>query len=254
MDTPDERRDVILRIARERGRLESADVARELGVSLETMRRDLRILDQAGQIRRSHGGFMPTEVGRFENSLQLRETTNTGEKHEIAREGARLIRMASTIFLDEGVVPNFLIRHLPVDRVLTVVTTSLPNALEISETTDHEVVLAGGRIRRKTRGVVGRWSTDMLSEIYVDLAFIGTNGVSLNHGLTTPDPEVAATKEAALKHARKTALLCEHTKFGVTSFARFGGVEDLDYVVTGRELPPSSASRYGRLGPRVLRV
>jgi DeoR family transcriptional regulator, fructose operon transcriptional repressor len=252
--SPTERRMVLVRMARERGRLEAADAAREVGISLETLRRDLRILEQEGLVRRTHGAFMPTEIGRFENPLHRRESTNTAEKKAIAEHGARLIGMASTVFLDEGIVPNFLIRHLPVDRVLTVVTTSLPTALEISETTHHEILLAGGRVRRTTHGVVGPWSTAALADVYVDVAFIGTNGVSLTHGLTTPDPEVAATKAAALKHSRFSALLCEHVKFGVTSFARFGGVEDLDCIVSGRELSPAMATRYGRLGPKVVRV
>lgn len=251
---PPERREAIVRMAREHGLLEVAPLAQELGVSPETLRRDLRLLDREGQIRRDHGTFSPTEIGRFEYPLHQREITHAHEKKEIARQAAALIGTASTIFLDEGVVPNYVIGHLPVDRVLTVVTTSLRTALAVSEATPHEVIIAGGRVRRKTYAAVGPWTASMLGDIFVDLAFIGTNGASTTHGLTTPDPEVAAAKQAALTRAHVAVLLCEHAKFGVVAFSRFGAIEDLDVIVTGRGLTPAIAERYSKLGPRVIRV
>lgn len=251
---PPERREAIVRMAREHGLLDAAPVAQELGVSPETLRRDLRLLDQQGQIRRNHGTFAPTEIGRFEHSLHQRENTNSREKKEIARQAAALIGTASTIFLDEGVVPYHVVGHLPVDRILTVVTTSLRTALAISEATPHDVTIVGGRVRRKTYAAVGPWTASMLGDIFVDLALIGTNGASTTHGLTTPDPEVAAAKQAALARAHVKVLLCEHAKFGVAAFSRFGAIQDLDVIVTGRELTPAIAERYSRLGPRMLRV
>lgn len=251
---PADRREAIVSMARERGLVEAAAAAQELGVSPETLRRDLRLLDREGQIRRSHGVFTPTEVGRFEFPLHQRENTGPLEKKEIARQAVELIGTASTIFLDEGVVPYYMIRHLPVNRILTVVTTSLRTALAVSEATPHEVIIVGGRIRRKTSAVVGPLTAGILNNIFVDLAFIGTNGVSTTHGLTTPDPEVAATKHAVLANAHIKVLLCEHAKFGVVGFSRFGDVKDLDVIVTSRELTPAIAARYNRLGPKVIRV
>lgn len=249
-----ERRIEILRLAREGGRRETVDAARRLGVSVETLRRDLRALEQEGQVLRSHGGFVAAETGRFEQPLGERATSESAQKRRIVAGAATLVDEASTVFLDEGVVPTMLVRHLPVDRVLTVVTPSLPTAAAVLETTPHELVMVGGSVRRVSHGAVGQWTVEFLRRCFVDVAFLGTNGVSLDSGLTTPDPEVAAMKRVALENARLRVLMCEHLRFGVTSFSRFAGIEELTHIITGRELSRAKAQRYGAEGPRVLRV
>lgn len=244
----------ILRLAREGGRHDNLAAARQLGVSVETLRRDLRALEQDGQILRDHGGFVAAETGRFEQELGDRETSEAEQKRRIVASAAVLLSGADTVFLDEGVVPTMLVRHLPVDRVLTVVTPSLPTATAVLETTRHELVMVGGTVRRVSHGAVGQWTVELLRRCFVDVAFLGANGVSIDSGLTTPDPEVAAMKRVALENARMRVLLCEHLRFGVTSFSRFAGVDELTHIVTGRELSRSRAQRYGAEGPRVLRV
>ena len=249
-----QRRAEILRLAREGGRRETVASARRLGVSVETLRRDLRTLEQEGQILRSHGGFVAAETGRFEQELGDRDASESEQKRRIVASAAGMLSEASTVFLDEGVIPTMLVRHLPVDRVLTVVTPSLPTATAVLESTRHELVMVGGTVRRVSHGAVGQWTVEFLRRCYVDVAFLGANGVSLDNGLTTPDPEVAAMKRVALENSRMRVLLCEHLRFGVTSFSRFAGIEELTHIVTGRELSRSRAQRYGAEGPRVLRV
>ncbi|MFC9558109.1 DeoR/GlpR family DNA-binding transcription regulator [Agromyces sp. NPDC056965] len=243
----------IVALARSSGRLDVLATAQLLQVSPETLRRDLRLLENRGLIRRTYGAILPTEVGRYETDMSTRETNDADEKIAIASGAVELIEGASTIFLDEGVLPRLISVQLPADRSLTVVTPSLPIASELAAAAIHEVIILGGRVRPKTLGTVDQWGIDMLNRLMVDLAFVGTNGVSIERGLTTPDPAVAAAKHAALNASRQTALVSEHTKFGVTSFVKFADVSDFDYIVTGTQLPLSTASRLSRLGPRVLR-
>ncbi len=228
--------------------------SRLMQVSVETLRRDLRVLENAGQIRRSHGVFVPTEIGRHENPMSVREVNDADQKQRIAQVAASLIGEATTLYLDEGVIPRFMVRHLPVDRVLTVVTASLPTAMALVEATAHDVVVVGGAVRRKTLATLGGIGTGPTAGLFVDLAIMGTNGVSVEHGLTTPDPEVARVKEAAMWASRRRILICEHLKFGVVSFARFAELADIGHIVTGAELPRSMARRFEAAGPTVLRV
>lgn len=156
------------------------------------------------------------------------------------------------MYLDEGFSPRLIAERLA-DQELTVVTSSLLAAEALADSSTVTVLLLGGRMRGRTLATVDHWAVDMLSSLVIDVAYLGTNGISLDHGLTTPDLAVAAVKQTAVRVARRRILVAAHSKFGVTSFCRFANVGDFDTIVTGTELPAAEARRYEALGPTVLR-
>lgn len=109
-------------------------------------------------------------------------------------------------------------------------------------------------MRGRTLATVDHWATGMLAGLVIDVAFLGTNGISVEHGLTTPDPAVAAVKQTAVKVARRRILVAAHSKFGADSFCRFAEVADFETIVTGSELSVTDAERYEALGPAVVRT
>jgi DeoR/GlpR family transcriptional regulator of sugar metabolism len=244
----------ILAIVRREGRLDVAPGAARLGITPETLRRDLRALERVGQIRRSYGAAFPVESSRFEIPLDLRENANSEEQARIAEAGAAQLGHAQTIFVDEGYLPQLVARALPDDRPLTIVTASLPAANELAQRREIEVLLLGGRVRGATLGTVDHWTTNMLSSFVIDLAFIGANGISTEHGLTTPDPAVAAVKRAAIAVSRQRIFVGTHTGFGVASFSRFAEIGEFAKLVTGEQLSPNRAQLFAQYGPKVLRV
>ncbi|NUK15405.1 DeoR/GlpR family DNA-binding transcription regulator, partial [Streptomyces lunaelactis] len=124
----DERRRAILAVARRNGSVEVAAVAAELAVSLETVRRDLRVLEENGLVRRTHGGAYPVESAGFETTLAARTTRHVPKKARIAAAAVELLGEAETVFIDEGFTPQLIAEALPQDRPLTVVTASLATA------------------------------------------------------------------------------------------------------------------------------
>ncbi|MBW3069263.1 MULTISPECIES: DeoR/GlpR family DNA-binding transcription regulator [unclassified Actinomyces] len=248
------RREALIRELRERGEMEVSELPGRFGVSVETIRRDLRHLESSGRIIRTYGRVAAAESATYETSRAFRSSHNAGEKDRIARAAVACLGHAETVFLDEGNQPALVGRALPEDRTLTVVTTSLPTAIELAERPRYTVIAVGGRIRPKTLGAVDHWATAMLARIEPDLAFIGANGITDDGWLTTPDPAVAAVKEAALTVAHRTILVGSHTKFGHSTFVRFGHVRSLERIITGRELRAATARRLGALGPQVERV
>ncbi|MFF1879692.1 DeoR/GlpR family DNA-binding transcription regulator [Leifsonia sp. NPDC058230] len=244
----------ILDIVRREGRLDVAPGAARLGITPETLRRDLRALERIGHIRRSYGAAFPVESSRFETPLDFRENANSEEKARIADAAAGQIGHAQTIFIDEGFLPQLVARALPDDRPLTVVTASLPAANELAQRREVEVFLLGGRVRGTTLGTVDHWATTMLQSFVIDLAYIGANGISTEHGLTTPDPAVAAVKRAAVAASRQRIFIGTHTKFGVSSFSRFAEIGEFEKLVTGEQLSPHRAQLFSQYGPKVLRV
>lgn len=250
----EERQREIVRAARRTGSVDVAELAVTLGVAKETVRRDLRALEDHGLVRRTHGGAYPVESAGFETTLAFRATSHVPEKRRIAAAAAELLGDAETVFVDEGFTPQLIAEALPRDRPLTVVTASLATAGALAETGGTTVLLLGGRVRPGTLATVDHWTTRMLAGFVIDLAYIGANGITRDHGLTTPDPAVSEVKAQAIRASRRTVFAGVHTKFGAVSFCRFAEVGDLDAIVTSTLLPTSEAHRYSLLGPQVIRV
>ncbi len=134
------------------------------------------------------------------------------------------------------------------------VTASLAVATVLADAEKTSVLLLGGRVRSGTMATVDHWTTRMLADFVIDLAYVGANGISRQYGLTTPDPAVSEVKAQAVRSSRRRIFAGVHTKFGAVSFCRFAGVGDLEAVVTDTGLPAAEAQRYSLLGPHVIRV
>lgn len=228
-------------------------LAEELQVATETIRRDLKVLAGRRLLRRVHGGAIPLETAAFESGVEYRSQVDLAQKHRIAGAATELLHGAETVYLDEGFTPR-LIAQLLVDQEITVVTSSLLAAEALAHSETVTVLLLGGRMRGRTLATVDEWALERLRGLVIDIAFLGTNGVALNHGVTTPDPAVAAVKQTAVRVATRRVLVAAHSKFGETHFCRFAEVADFQTIVTGTELPAAEAHRYETLGPHVIRV
>ena len=254
LTTGHERRRYLLARARAERRVGVTGAAQDLQVSVETVRRDLKVLEDHGLVRREYGVAYPVESAGFESDLASRESEWLPEKRRIAVEAVQHMDDAETIFIDEGYLPQLLARQLPTETALTVVTASLPVASMLAVRPSCSVILLGGRVRGRTLATVDHWATSMLSEFVIDLAFLGANGISRTHGLTTPDPAVAAVKSAVVGASRRRIFIGAHVKFSAVSFARFAEVSDFEALVTDTGLSLSEAHRYMDLGPTVIRV
>jgi DeoR family fructose operon transcriptional repressor len=243
----------IVEFARTRGRVEVAALADELDVAAETIRRDLKVLAGRRLLKRVHGGAIPLETAAFESTVEYRSQVDLAEKHRMAACAVQLLQGAETVYLDEGFTPRLIAERLA-EHELTVVTSSLLVAEALAHSDSVTVLLLGGRMRGRTLATVDHWATDMLRGLVIDVAYLGTNGISTEHGLTTPDPAVAAVKHTAVTVARRRVLVAAHSKFGANSFCRFADVPDFETIVTGSELSPAEAGRYEALGPSVIRT
>jgi DeoR family fructose operon transcriptional repressor len=248
----EERQAVIIDRARTHGRVDVGELAANFDVTAETVRRDLTALERHGLLRRVHGGAIP--VGRlgFEPGLQTRDSAMAAEKDRVARAALAEVPAEGAILLDAGTTTARLAEMLPADRELTVVTNALPIAMALSTRPNVNVLTVGGRVRGRTLAMVDQWALRVLSETYVDVAFLGTNGLSVERGLTTPDVAEAAVKRAMLRAARRVIVLTDHTKVGNDCFARFGDLEEVDTLITDEGLDIELAADLQAAGPRVV--
>jgi len=232
-----ERRQQIVDMARRDGRVTVVDLSSHLTVAPETVRRDLADLENQGLVTRVHGGALPADRIGFEGDVISRRARNPEEKARIAQRALAEIQDADTIYLDEGSTPALLARALDPDRRLTVVTASVPVVLSLHAHPRITVLLLGGIVRSHSIAASGELPSRMLGEMVIDVAFLGTNGLTLQHGLTCPDLSVAAVKRAAIASSRRAVLLTDSTKFGLESFASFAKVTDMNTIITGSAAP-----------------
>lgn len=229
-----ERRRWLVDHARQHGRIDVADVARLLDVARETVRRDLNALESEGLLRRVHGGAVPVERLGFEGALSLRAGARQDVKSRIADHALTLVHAAEFVYIDEGSTLQAFAERLHPSRPMTVVTNALPVATVLAPRENVELIVLGGRIRSHTLGAIDHWAVRMLEDFVFDLALLGTNGVTLERGLTCPDAGVAAVKARAVVSSRRVVLLADGTKFGADSSYRFAQIRDLSTIVTDR--------------------
>jgi DeoR/GlpR family transcriptional regulator of sugar metabolism len=249
-----ERRRWLVDQARQAGRIDVAEVARALTVAKETVRRDLTALEAEGLLRRVHGGAIPVERLGFEGTLTLRNRSRTDEKGRIADYAVGLLGTAESVYIDEGSTTQAFAERLNPHRPLTVVTNSVPVALLMAPREQVSVILIGGRVRGKTLGTIDHWAVRMLEDFVFDLSLMGTNGLTVERGLTCPDPAVAAVKARAVSASRRNVLLTDGSKFGADSSYRFAQLRELSTIVTDRSANDGQIRRIRALGVEAVLV
>lgn len=249
-----ERHRVIVERARSGARVDVAEMAEELAVAPETVRRDLNALERQGLVRRVHGGAIAIERLGFEPSVDARTEHRSAEKERIGRAALDLLPERGTLLIDAGTTTRRLAESLPTGREFTVVTNSVAIATVVAARGDLTLHMLGGVVRTRTLAAVGPWSVDALGGIVVDVAFLGTNGLSIGRGLTTPDQVEAATKRAMVACAGRAVVLADHTKIGNDHFARFATIEQIDVLVCDTGLDDETAQEIELAGPEVIRA
>ena len=249
-----ERHQQILARARSEGRVDVTALADELDVTPETIRRDLTALERHGLVRRVHGGAIPVERLGFEPGIADREGLLAGEKERIAKAALDELPDGGAVIFDAGTTTVRLAELLPTDRELTVVTHALPVATVLATRPGITLHLVGGTVRGRTLAAVGTWAVRALADIHADVAFVGTNGLSVEHGLTTPDLAEAAVKRALVTNARRTVVLADHTKLGRVDFAHVVPLSAVDTVVTDTGAEPELVEEIEAAGTRVVRA
>lgn len=226
-----ERQEVLLRRLTDTGRIDAAALAAELGVSNESVRKDLALLEERGLLRRVHGGAILLHELRSEPGIESR-TSFAAQKRAIARAALEHVPTGGSILLDAGSTTAQLAAVLPADSALFVCTNSLPIASALTELPAVTVQSLGGTVRRQSRAGVGPLTVGALAAVNVDVAFLGANAVSATRGLTTPDEQEGMTKKAMFGAARRRILLADSSKFGRERLHRYAELTDLDLVIT----------------------
>ncbi|ALG84627.1 DeoR/GlpR family DNA-binding transcription regulator [Gordonia phthalatica] len=240
----EERQSAIANEVRSRGRVSVADLAARFAVTGETVRRDLAILQRNGYLVRVHGGAVRPDVAAVidEPDLIVREETRRVEKAAIGAAAARLLPAdGGSVLIDAGTTTLQLALAIHGDTRLTYITNSVQIGGIVAELSSATVLLTGGRLRPKTGAAVGAEAIAMLSRVRASIGFVGTNALSIAHGLSTPDSDEAATKRAMIAACATTVVVADSTKINREELVSFGTLEDFDVLVTDSGIDPDFA-------------
>jgi DeoR/GlpR family transcriptional regulator of sugar metabolism len=245
-----QRKEYILKVLKEQGQVIAKSVSRELQLSEDTIRRDLRELAAEGRLQRVHGGALPSSptVVDFAGRRQLAPDA----KVAVGREAAKMVRAGQVVILDGGTTTLQLVAHLPLDLRATVVTHSPTIAVALVEHPNIEVVIIGGRLFKHSVVTVGAAAVEAISRIRADLYFMGATAIHPQIGVTTGDLEEAHIKRALSASAAETHVLLTAEKINAASPYLIAPVADIDGIVVESGVPKEAIEPYEQLGVSVV--
>ena len=230
----EERHQKILDEVSLRNRIQLLDMAAQLNVSIDTIRRDVKELDQKQLIKKVHGGAI--SLGFVSNNAAI-DVYDLEEKQLIAHKTIPFISDGSVIFIDGGTTCMELVKLIPSKRKITCFTLSLPIASEMIKKPNVDLIFIGGKISKESHMSVSVGAVNELSQIRFDYSFISTGYIDPTHGLSEFDWEVVQIKRAIVKASRRSILLCISKKFNSHQKYKCVNVSDIDTLVT--ELDPN---------------
>jgi DeoR/GlpR family transcriptional regulator of sugar metabolism len=234
------------------GEIIAKDLACELGISEDTIRRDLRELAQAGKLQRVHGGALP--VSAAVGDLQVREGVSPQEKAALGRCGAAMIQQGQLVILDGGTTAIQVARHLAPSLRATIVTHSPTVAVQLASHPLVDIIMLGGRLFRHSMVGVGASVIDAASRLRADLYFMGVTGVHPDAGLSTGDAEEAAVKHALHERAAETIVLASSEKLLAASPFVVVQLRDLSLLLVPATTPERMMRALRRGGVKVQKA
>jgi DeoR/GlpR family transcriptional regulator of sugar metabolism len=243
---PAERHDRILCLLRTKGKVVALDLAHELNVSIDTIRRDLDHLASIGSIRRVHGGALL--AAPVPGRLQERAEEEPDAKRELGSRGALLIRAGSVVLFDSGSTNLEIVKALPSDLRFTAVTPSLPIAVALAEFPKVETVVLGGRLHRRESMTVGLRAVQELEDFRADLCFLGVCALHAEVGISTFSVEEREMKQTLIRCAGEVVGLLTASKFNKSAPFVVGSIGILTRALVESGIAPSELDLLRRYG------
>ena len=249
-----ERQEAIYVLAVRQGAVDVGDLADRYGVTTETIRRDLSDMQERHLLRRVHGGAVPAQRMGHEPMVDARDMVNAEEKLRIATQAVAEVPERGSVIIDSGSTGQRLAHVFPVDRDVHVVTNSLLTAVTLSRRGLRDLTVLGGSVRTNTLAMVDETARSELQHMAIDVLFISCDGLSFQHGLTTPYRSELMLKRAMIERAGRVVAMVDESKFGNVQMFTFAAFEEIDVLVTDTRVEPEAVEELTAHGIAVHRV
>ncbi len=246
----EKRRQGIMETVTARGSASNTDFARQFRVSVETIRRDIILLDQQGLLRRTHGGALA--LNPVEPAFSERIGANIDSKRAIGRLAASLVPNKATVIIDFGTTAFCVAEALAAHSGLTVITAGLQAANFLAGRNGNDVYLVGGQFQASEGATLGRDSTRMLEQYFADFSFIGAGAISPHPWLMDFSREAAEFRALMLVQARHAVVLADHSKFNRMATHQVNNFERAAYVITDKRLDPKTKKAFNGFKGKIM--
>lgn len=247
----EERKQMIVELVNRQVKATVASLCEEFGVSPATVRNDLRELEFAGLLKRTHGGAIRNKKTSYEKIYEERLVYRKEEKHAIGKAAAAMVQEGDTIIMDTGTTTLEMARFLTDVSRLTVVTNDLGIASYLNRNSNADLLVVGGFLRKHFNCFCGPLTVSALEGLSVDKAFISSDGVSVEKGITTPNVDISMVRRAFIDRADEKILLVDHSKFGKTAFVKCADLSEIDVVVTDEKADKKYLARMREEGVEI---
>jgi len=225
-----ERYEKILQLLEDHKVTKLADLVEATGASESTIRRDLTILENEQKLKRIHGGASLMKSKVDEPSMIEKQQQFTEEKKQMGKRAASFVQNGDCLYIDAGTSTQAMIPYIEAKDIV-IVTNGL-NIIQEALQHQFRTYVVGGYVKSGTHAFIGKGAVDSIQQFRFDKAFIGTNGVDINFGFSTPDPEEAQIKQLAMKQSTQSFVLADPSKFGDATFARVADLEEAILITT----------------------
>ena len=228
----DERRKKILEMLRRDGQVRVAQLSKQLGATVVTIRSDLDALERDGYLERTQGGAVQSAKNFYHMELQYRRQKNADIKKQIAAAAARMIHDGDTLLINSGTTTYFTALELKQHKNLNVVTNSISLAVELGSVPTFRVILLGGEINTQDSFIYGEDAKRQLSGYKADYAQLSMDGICRHAGITTYHAEESVIDRLMIERSQKTIIVADSSKIGHESFSHVCALDEIDFLVT----------------------
>jgi DeoR family transcriptional regulator of aga operon len=223
-------------------------------VTMVTIRKDLKILEDKGLLFRSHGSATPVSPYVSDRSVQVKKLEQVAEKTKIAEKALDFLEEKEAILIGSGTTVVAFAQAIPKNKSLTVLTAAMNVTLALIDNPEVELVQLGGVVRKSSSSAVGHYAEEMLKNFACSKLFLSVDGISLEHGLTTSNMMEAHLNAQMIRSVQKTIVLADSRKFGRKGFGKICELEDVDVIITDAGIPEIYRQKLEEKGIEVLIV
>jgi len=247
-----ERHKLVLDKLQKEGYVSVAALSKEMGVTMATVRKDLRMLEEKGLLFRAHGSATPIYPYVNDRPVNEKELVHVEEKQAIAKKAIEFLSERDAVIVGSGTTVVAFAQAIPRKLPLTVLTGAMNVTMALMDSPEIEIVQLGGSVRKSSSSVVGHYAEEMIANFACSKLFLSVDGISLDYGLTTSNMMEAHLNSLMIRSVQRTIVLVDSSKFGKKGFGRICGLEDIHTIITDKGLSSHYISKLAEKGIEVI--